>query len=75
MKAKDILTDICRHFNNTRGTLEKTALNKRVIHLECDHGKAQNIGQYAVRQFPKQIHTYFACHIFRKARLSIYFKR
>lgn len=77
----DILKDILAHFPRTIGKLDTTGvMNKRTgrpnwyIRMETDHGKADRIGQYALRVYGKQVYTYSACHIFRKAHLSIYFK-
>jgi len=72
----DILKDILAHFPRTSGYVVPCAGNKaeKYISLETDHGKADRIGQYALRVYGKQVFTYYACHIFRKARLSIYFK-
>lgn len=71
--AETVLKSILAHFDRTSGTVERTALGKLQLSIETDHGKADRIGQYALRGF-KSVHTYFACHVFRKARLSIYFK-
>ena len=71
---KDILKDILAHFPRTTGMIETLCGEKRLL-LETDHGKADRIGQYAMRMYGKQVYTYYACHVFRKAHLSIYFKR
>jgi len=75
MTKKEILRSIVAHFPRTRGKVEKTALGKGVIQIRTDHGKANRIGQFAMTNWPKQIETYFACHIFKQAHLAIYFKR
>jgi hypothetical protein len=72
----DILKDILAHFPRTSGQIEPLAgsKNEKYLSIETDHGKADRIGQYAMRLYGKQVYTYFACHVFRKARLAIYFK-
>lgn len=70
-----IIREIRCRFPKVVCEVEKTALGKGVIQVECYHGDCERIGQYVLRNFPKQIQTYFACHIFKRGRLSIYFKR
>ena len=70
----EILKEILAHFPRTTGWLDSTALGKPVIRIKTDHGKADRIGQYALSRWPKKVYTYFACHEFRQAHLSIYFK-
>lgn len=72
---QDILREIKSRYKVTNTQIDKTWLGKGVIHLECNHGEANRIGQFCLQYFGKQVHTYFACHIFRKGSLSIYFKR
>ena len=75
MTKKAIVQEIKSRYKVFAVNIEKTALGKGVIHLECNHGDCERIGQFVFRSWPKQIFTYFACHIFRKGTLSIYFKR
>ncbi len=70
-----ILSEIKKRYPVFNATIGKTALGKGVINLECNHGQADRIGQFMLQFFHKQVYTYFACHIFRKAHLAIYFKR
>lgn len=44
------------------------------LHIECNHGDCEKIGQFALRGF-SNVQTYFACHLFKKGRLTIYFKK
>lgn len=74
MKPEAILKNILAHFDRTSGAYEAKPGFQPRFTIETDHGKADRIGQCALRQFPKQVQTYYACHIFRKARLSIYLK-
>lgn len=74
MTKENILKDILAHFNRTTGEVAQIGNGKPYIHLETDHGKCEKIGQYAMSKFSKEVYTYFACHIFRKGTLSIYFK-
>lgn len=41
--------------------------------IECNHGDCDVIGQFALRGF-SNVQTYFACHLFKRGRLTIYFK-
>lgn len=72
---KHILKEITSRYRIFESDIRKTAAGKGEIYLECNHGDANRIGQFVLQYFPKQVYTYFACHIFRKAHLSIYFKR
>lgn len=72
---KDIIREIRSRYSEAICKIEKTALGRGVIHIECNHGNCDRIGQFVFRTFPEQVHTYFSCHIFRKGRLTIYFKR
>lgn len=75
MSKKEIIRMINQRYNKAYCTIGKTALGKGVIHVECNHGDCERIGQFMLQYFSKQVYTYFACHIFRRGRLSIYFKR
>ena len=70
-----IVTEIRRRYKVQDVEISKTALGKGQIHLTCNHGDCQRIGQFVLQYFPKQVFTYFAYNGFRKGRLSIYFKR
>jgi len=72
---KHIVKEINKRYRNAFCSIEKTALGKGVIQVECNHGDCERIGQFMLQSFGKQVYTYFACHIFKKGRLSIYFKR
>jgi len=72
---KHILREIRLRYPKATGTIGKTALGKGVINLECNHGEADRIGQFCLQYFGSQVYTYFACHIFRRAHLTIYSKR
>ena len=71
---KHIVKEIKSRYKATC-SIEKTALGKGVIYVECNHGDCDRIGQFMLQSFSKQVYTYFTCHVFRKGRLSIYFKR
>lgn len=75
MKREAILKDIIEHFERTTGTVEADGECQPRLSIVTDHGKADRIGQYALSKFSGQVQTYFACHTFRKAHLSIYFNR
>lgn len=75
MTKKAIINEIRKRYKAWPATIGKTALGKGVINLECNHGDAERIGQFCLRSFGQQVYTYFACHVFRKAHLAIYFKR
>lgn len=68
-----LLQELLKHFTRTQASIErKTGFQPRIA-VVTDHGKADQIGQWALRNF-KCVQTYFACHEFRKAKLSIYLK-
>jgi hypothetical protein len=75
MTKKEIVKEILIRYPAAVCKIEKTALGKGVIYVECWHGDAERIGQFVSGHYPDQIQTYFACGEFRKAHLSIYFKR
>lgn len=75
MTKKQIIHEIRSRYPEAVCTIEKTALGKGVIQVECNHGNCDRIGQFMLQSFHKWVYTYFACHIFRKGHLSIYFKR
>lgn len=70
-----IVREIRSRYPEAMCRIEKTALGKGVIQVECNHGSCERIGQFCLQYFGRQVHTYFACHLFRKGHLSIYFKR
>lgn len=71
-RMEEIGKDIAAHFDRT--TVRLCRIASWYLHVETDHGKTTRIGQYALSKFP-EVYTYHACHIFRRATLSIYFKR
>jgi hypothetical protein len=72
---KDIVREIRLRHKTWNLEVNKTFLGKGQILLECNHGDCERIGQFVLQYFPKQVYTYFACHIFRRGHLAIYFKR
>ena len=72
---KDIVREIRQRYPKARCEIGKTALGKGVIEIECWHSECDRIGRFVLKTWPKQVYTYFACHVFRKGRLSIFFKR
>lgn len=70
-----IVEEIRKRYKVLDVQIGKQACGKGQIHLDCNHGDCERIGQFVLSWFPKQVFTYFACHGFRKGRLSIYFKR
>ena len=74
MTKTEILEDIKAHFPGLNIKLAQIGETPEYLAVECFHGKADSLGQFALRSY-KEVQTYFACHIFRKARLSIYFKK
>ena len=75
MTKKQIVKEIRSRYPTARCEIGKTALGKGLIEVtECWHGDCERIGQFVLRSFP-QVYTYFACHIFRKGSVAIYFKR
>jgi len=75
MTKKAIVQEIRKRYKVWDVRISKTALGKGQIHLVCNHGDCNRIGQFVLSWFPKQVFTYFACHAFRKGSLSIHFKR
>jgi hypothetical protein len=75
MTKKQIVKEIQSRYPTTRCEIGKSALGKGIIEVtECWHSDCERIGQFVLRTFP-QVYTYFACHYFRKGRLTIHFKR
>lgn len=74
MTKQAILKEILAHFPRTTGKVYKGNGRPYSLDIRTDHGKAERIGQFALRRY-SQVYTYSACHIFRQAHLSIYFKR
>jgi hypothetical protein len=74
MSKINILKQVMAHFPRTTGKVDRIGQGKQYLAIEAGHGQAERIGQWAFRTFP-EVQTYFACHEFRRARLSIYFKR
>lgn len=72
--AKTIRDRILSCYPRTEVEITTTALGKPMLRVTTDHGKADPIGQLALRTFPEAVETYFACHVFRRASLSIYLK-
>ena len=72
---KHIVKEIRSRYPDALCDIDKTAGGKGVIRIKCNHGSCERIGQFVLQYFPKQVQTYFVCHIFRKGSLSIYFKR
>jgi len=72
---RHIVNEIRIRYPRAYCVIEKTALGKGVIQIECNHLDCERIGQFVLQYFSKQIYTYFACHVFRRGRLSIFFKR
>ena len=72
MTTEEIAREIEKRWNVVCVT-GLTAFGKDVISIEnCNHKDCDRIGQFAMRNFPKQVCTYTACHLFRKGRVNIF---
>jgi hypothetical protein len=66
-----IYTEIHSRFNKVT-KLDPLLPNR--ITMECHHGDCERIGQFVLRSF-RGIQTYFACHTFKRGRLTIFFNK